>query len=499
MIDFNPRNLMEQAIEAMRNSIAEARDDGKISPRVGAVLAHVGDKPPSSGPRVVSAHRGELRLGDHAEFTILERKNRDRALDDCILFATLEPCAPGARRHPKLGCAERIVLARIKQVWIGIEDPDPTVARKGIEYLRKHGVEIHMFDRDLQEIIEAENREFLDQALQRADKAEKEQEKIVLSTLENPRPAVDWEDLSTGALEAYRKQSGIEANVGTDAFQRVLEKQGLLVKQDEVVKPTGFGNLLFGASPRDSSPQAAVLGTIHNADGTEDTKDFDGPQILVPGLALDWIKSKLPNPIDRSEAIRKEKNEVVYTLIREGLVNAIVHRDYGEEKAKCQLFVYPSRVEIHSPGNPVAPNTLAQLQSFDAPMLSRNPILHFVFSRMRLAEERGLGLKSMRDKSEQLGLPQPRYSWRDPYLILTIFTSPSGAQLAVPADVWEQLSDIERVGWNWLASVGKTKSPEYAKALGVDARTARRHLNQYVDLGLAEKTGAARTTEYRVK
>lgn len=32
-----------------------------------------------------------------------------------------------------MGCAERIVNARIKEVWIGIEDPDPTVDRKAPE------------------------------------------------------------------------------------------------------------------------------------------------------------------------------------------------------------------------------------------------------------------------------------------------------------------------------------------------------------------------------
>ncbi len=52
--------------------------------------------------------------------------------------------APGSRAHPKLGCAERIVLARIKDVWIGIEDPDPVVDRKGIKHLQDHGVVVHI-------------------------------------------------------------------------------------------------------------------------------------------------------------------------------------------------------------------------------------------------------------------------------------------------------------------------------------------------------------------
>src|SRR5205085_8952980 len=110
----------------------------KASPMVGAVLV----KPDGT---IDTAFRGEIREGDHAEYTLLERKLRNERLDGSSLFATLEPCAPGARKHPKLPCAERIVLARIKEVWVGIEDPDPTVDRKGMKYLQDNGVNVHLF------------------------------------------------------------------------------------------------------------------------------------------------------------------------------------------------------------------------------------------------------------------------------------------------------------------------------------------------------------------
>ena len=164
---FDPRKLMEQAIEVMRKSVHEPRSDGKASPMVGAVLR----KPNGT---VETMCRGELRYGAHAEYALLERKNRDQKLDDTFLFTTMEPCAPGSRRHPKLSCAERIVLARIKEIWVGIEDPDPTVDRKGIKYMQDSGVTVHMFDRDLQEIIHKENREFVTRALERAAAVQEE-------------------------------------------------------------------------------------------------------------------------------------------------------------------------------------------------------------------------------------------------------------------------------------------------------------------------------------
>jgi ATP-dependent DNA helicase RecG len=491
-VKFDPRKLMEQAVDVMRQSIAEPRADGKASPRVGAVLW----KPDGT---VETACRGELRQGDHAEYTLLERKSRDARLDGAVLFATLEPCAPGSRHEPKLGCAERIVNARIKEVWVGIEDPDPKVDRKGIKYLQENGVTVHMFDRDLQEAIQEANREFIAQALERAAAARKEKPRAVeLSDLEGAFANTATNDLSDEALEQYRSSAGIGDKARSVAFYRRLAQQGLLAQENGRWTPTGFGILLFGKEPRTAMPQAGLLGTIHYPDGKEETRDFDGPQILAPEQALQWLRDKLPNPIDRSEARRRETNAALFELTREGIVNALVHRDYGIAGGKCQLVVTPDTVAIKSPGAPVEPITLEQLQSFNAPMLSRNPVLHYVFARMGMAEERGLGLKSMRSGAENAGLPLPKYTWENPYLVLTLLRSREAAVRALPPSVLAALTDSERAGWQWLAVRGRAKSSEYAEAIQVEDRTGRRHLTRFLELGLVRKTGSGPSTEYEV-
>ena len=495
---LNGRKMMERAIEEMRKSIPEQRDDGKVSPKVGAVLVHIGEKPPQRGPRIVTAFRGELRDGDHAEFTLLERKCRDIELSDCVLFATLEPCAPGARRHPKLGCAERIVLARIKQVWIGIEDPDPTVARKGIEHLQKNGVEVHMFDRDLQDKISQENESFLKQAQQRAEEASQPKE-VVLSPLEGIPAALDLSDLSPEALEWYRTVSGIQESVESGQFRKSLLQRGILKLEGAQYKPSGFGNILFGKSPRVSAPQASLLATIYYPNGEEEVKDFDGPQVFVPREVEKWLRDKLPNIIDRGQAVRAEKSDPLFELIREGIVNALVHRDYSIEGAKCQLRVHPNKIEILSPGLPVKPITVEQVKSLDAPMLSRNPVLHFVFAQLRLAEERGLGLRSMRTKAIQAGLPLPQVEYLAPYLILTLHLTTQSTSDSISAEARDKLNETELSGLQWLATVTSAQSKDYAQAMNVDPRTARRHLKLFVDLGLAIPSGSGPTLAYKRK
>lgn len=478
---------MEKAIEVMRESLAEPRPDGKAVPLVGAVLLkRDGD--------VQSAHRGELREGDHAEFTLLERKNRANKLDGSVLYATLEPCAPGARNHPKLSCAERIVNARIREVYVGIEDPDPTVDRKGIAFLQERGVTVNMFDRDLQDTIREANKDFIAQALERS--AAESPRDTRLSKLESAVASANLEDLSEEALKRYRTAFTLTAD-DLNVAERVLAQQGLMKVDGEQAKPAGFGLLLLGRQPRVSLPQAGLLGTIRYADGKEETKDFDGPMVLIPELAIQWLKDKLPNVIDRSEARRKQTLDVPSELVREGVVNALVHRDYDILGAKCQLVVTPDTIEIRSPGEPVKPITLEQLQSFNAPMLSRNPVLHYVFAKMELAEERGFGLKSMRTRSTQAGLPLPTYRWESPYLVLTLYRSAMAATRALDAAVLAQMSQEELDGWTALSSQDVTRQSDYASKLDITARTAQRHLTHFVELGLLKRVGRGPATEYR--
>ncbi len=263
--------MMEKAIDAMRMSIAERRTDGKPSPLVGAVLV----RPDGS---IEIAARGELREGNHAEFTLLERKCIGEKLDGCILFATLEPCLN--RNHPRRGCARHIVSARIREVYVGIEDDNPAVAGKGIEYLRQHGVTVHMFDRDLQDVILAENKTFFEWARQQIEKPE--EEPIRLSKYEESLPAVELKDLSARALEFYHSKVPVGVAYDSEDFRRLLRQQGILVEVDGATAPSGFGLILFGNDPSLAMPQARLLARAELADGKSSRSEFKDA-LVCPG------------------------------------------------------------------------------------------------------------------------------------------------------------------------------------------------------------------------
>lgn len=485
---INIRAMMEKAIQVMNESVPEPRLDGRPNIKVGAVLVR-------ADGTYVTASRGELRDGNHAEFTLIERKCIGERLDDCILFTTLEPCLH--RNAPKRGCAKHIVSARIKTVYVGIEDDHPNVSGQGMAYLRYHGVKIEMFEREFQEQIRSANTDFFNWVSELP--SDENHAPVEASKFKQSKVSIAIGDLSIPAIMDYRERLGINALVGSHAFNRILIEQGVYEGEVTEPMPTPFGFLLFGNHLRRRFPQAGLLATIHFPDGSEEVRDFEGPMVWIPREALKWLREKLPNPIDRSIAHRANLTDGWYQLVREGVINALVHRNYDIDGAKCHLIVTPDSIIIKSPGEPISPITLEQLQNFSAPMLSRNAILHYVFAKMGLAEERGLGLKSMKTQSTAIGLPQPQYSWDNPYLVLTLYRSTKGAIQAMGTVAIEKLNADEKATLQLIFTRQTVRSSDVVRDLGFDERKVQRILKKLVDNHLVERLALGRAAQYKVR
>lgn len=478
---FNAREYMEMAIQVMSKSIQEPRQD-KVSPKVGSVLI----KPDGTEE---TAFRGELRHGDHAEFTLLERKNRSNLLDGSILFATLEPCAPGARKHPKLGCAERIVNARIKKVWIGIEDPDPTVDRKGIKYLQDNGVEVEMFDADLQKQIRDANKQFIEEAEERAKMAKDEKLPLVLSEKEKIEPRADLEDLSKTHLDAFIQKSKLNVEWNTPKFYKILTQLGILELKADKFSPTGLGLLLFGERPQLIYQNALIRATFKTKGRGEDIETIEGPLISQADKTQQWYESHIGKQIDRSSAERKVTYDYPLEVFREAIINAIVHRDYDIEGAPIYFEINDDAIIIKSPGKPVMPITLEQIKQFNAPSLSRNPKIMYVFDQMDLVEHRGLGFQTIKDLPTKHNLPLPLVSYEAPYIVLTFPRSFEAAKKGANNPNVAKLKDAQLKGYEWLKTVREASTREYSTHFAISYKTAQRHLATMKELSLVRDNG----------
>jgi len=483
---YTDRELMLKTIEVMNKSINEPRPDGKVPPKVGAVLVF-------PDGRIETAFRGELREGDHAEFTLLERKLGNEDLSECVMFTSLEPCVE--RNPPKVACCKRTTNARIKKVFVGIEDKDPTVDGKGIRHLVDNGVEVKMFDRDLQKLIEQENEKFLKQALKR--KREKDEDDL-RTPLEFPIARYDVAKFSEIALQKFIDEANLSYKITDESFLEYLSDFGAMEWNDKNNKyiPTGFGILLFGKNPRSKYPQAVLKAHVTYGNNKIEPKDFTEPLVLLPDLIEEWLYKVLPLAKDTSSFKRKDITDFPINILREAIINAIVHRDYENASAKCELKIDNNKIIVNSPGEPLPAITLDELNSFEAPSLSRNPIITYTFSLMNYVEEKGFGMLAFKSLNEKYGLPIPHYSYKNPFLTLIFPRNTEAVKKIIDKDSINDLSTKELTAFEIFRNNKPVSKSEFVEYADLAVRTAERLLKKFVDMGLIKIEGAGRSTKY---
>lgn len=140
---------MELAIIEAGRCVQEK--NGRPHPKVGAVAT-------KNGVLLDKAYRGEFSPGDHAEYTLLERKLKDVSIAGATVYTTLEPCT--SRNHPKIPCVERLIERKVRKVVIGQLDPNPAIRGAGILTLRNANIDVDLFPSGLACRLEEMNREF---------------------------------------------------------------------------------------------------------------------------------------------------------------------------------------------------------------------------------------------------------------------------------------------------------------------------------------------------
>lgn len=142
---YSKKDLMKLAIEEHLNC--------KEFPRVGAAIA-------KDGELLATGHRGE-RVGVHAERAAIEKLTTEQ-LKGASLFTTLEPCVALNEGQPVDSCADLIIASGIKEVVIGVLDPNGTIYTQGFRKLLQSGLNVSFFSRSLQKAVEEETFEYGD-------------------------------------------------------------------------------------------------------------------------------------------------------------------------------------------------------------------------------------------------------------------------------------------------------------------------------------------------
>ena len=111
------------------NLALKAKGRTSPNPMVGALLV--------KNARIIGKGYHQKAGSPHAEIIALEEAGRDAK--GATLYVTLEPCTHFGKTPP---CVNRIIQARVKEVIIGMIDPNPLNNGKGINVLKQHNIRV---------------------------------------------------------------------------------------------------------------------------------------------------------------------------------------------------------------------------------------------------------------------------------------------------------------------------------------------------------------------
>ena len=218
---------------------------------------------------------------------------------------------------------------------------------------------------------------------------------------ELPIPELSKEDLD---LVAIQEQLGKRQQLNDEALITLK----LLRKEQNRLVPTQGGMLLFGKNREGYFPDAWIqCGRFR---GVDKVHIFDQAEIHehLPN-AVTEIELFLKKHAFKSAKFGAMQREDVWSIplviLREAIVNALVHSDYSQRGSPIRIAFFDDRIDIESPGLLLSGMTIEDMKSGVSRI--RNPVIARVFRELGLIEQWGSGVKRIFSEAVTLGLPEP--------------------------------------------------------------------------------------------
>ena len=217
---------------------------------------------------------------------------------------------------------------------------------------------------------------------------------------ELPMPGLSIDDLD---LETAREMFGQERSLGENelhTLKLVTQDQGKLV-------PTKGAILLFGKERErhfsDAWVQCGRFVGRDKADIFDHAELHDHLPQAVDSIML-FLKKHAMRGADFSEFRRKDVWSIPLGILREVVINALVHADYSQRGAPIRVAFFDDRIEVENPGMLLPGMTVEDMKQGISKI--RNHVIARVFRELNLIEQWGSGMPRIFREARELGLPE---------------------------------------------------------------------------------------------
>ncbi len=265
---------------------------------------------------------------------------------------------------------------------------------------------------------------------------------------------------------------------------------GLTIIQGNREVPTNGAVLLFGRKRGELFPNATVR--CARFKGTDTSQFLDQNEIdeylpIAVEKAISFIERHTRQGLEIGRLRNRNLPEYPPEAIREAIINAIVHADYGIGGAGIRVAIFDDRIEITNPG--LLPFGLTLEAAVSGVSRLRNRVIGRTFRELGLIEQWGSGIGRMVNVCTKTGLPRPRFEELGTNFRTTLF----GQKIAGDIE-----PEWQTVLSKYLGREGKISTAAAARLWKVSDRTARTRLRQLVDAGMLGEVSRGPRDPYRV-
>ncbi len=222
------------------------------------------------------------------------------------------------------------------------------------------------------------------------------------TTYDSLRSKYSFENMAFTKLKSVYKQRTGESFRDSD-----YESFGII---DEENMLTNAGALIADESPiRHSRVFCTRWNGLDKASGVIDAiddRELSGGLINLLQDSCNFVTQNSRKAWKKTADSRVEMPDYPERAVTEGIVNALIHRNYLEVGSEVHIDIFDNRLEIYSPGGMYDGTKVQERDLMNVPSRRRNPIIADIFSRLKYMDRRGSGFKKIFGEYQQ----HPQYT-----------------------------------------------------------------------------------------
>lgn len=267
---------------------------------------------------------------------------------------------------------------------------------------------------------------------------------------------------------------------------------GLLKKDGDLFIPS-FGYTLLTDNPYRYARIECARFKGNDKSIFVDRKTCEGPLFDQIACAVRYVMDSIKTMVRLNDIRRIEEPEIPLEVIREAIVNAVVHRCYSITSSPIFISVYDESVEIVSPG--LLPDGISVEEAVNGSRRHRNRALADFFIAMGLMEGWGSGLQRVFKLCYNYGLCRPTLKQIGEDLVLTLYRQ--GAR-PIDKDVVLPLTDLQKKLLEVVSDNCDLTLPEIAEILKVSVPTVSNSVKILKEMGRLSRSGSRKTGKWVV-